>query len=134
MRGFARIDEFCDHLAAIVFILDCGRGARLRKAVERIRIERILYAIERFKQRRVAHGVTHAKAGQRMRLRERFDNEQIVVFAYQRHTALCAELHVRFVDDHGAVGIMLEYIAYHVAADGQGRRRVRIANDNAAGA
>jgi enoyl-CoA hydratase/carnithine racemase len=66
-------------------VLDGGDGAGDGQAIQRVGVEAVLDPLQRLDQRRVADREADAQAGQRARLGQRVDDQQVVVTIDQRN-------------------------------------------------
>ena len=76
------------------------------EAIERIGVEAVLHPLQRLDQRPLADREADSQAGQRARLGEGLDDQQIVVARHQRHGALGAEVDIGLVDHHQLVRML----------------------------
>jgi len=110
-------------------------GADDREAIERVRVEAVLHALQCFYQIRVARREPDPQAGKRARLRQRLYHQQVGEAADQADRALAAKVDIGFVDDHDRIGVVFEQAFDFAQGQQTPGRRVRIReNDPAVGA
>ena len=99
-QSHAACHHACARGAEVRIVFVSRLGGRLRKAVQRIRIEAVFHAVERFDQRRVPEREADPHAGQRARLRRRVHNQQVGIAVDERNGGLRAEIHISLIDHY----------------------------------
>ena len=100
--------------------------------VHRVRVVRVFNRLERGNQRFRAERIADAHARERARFAGCLHDEQVFVFIQQRNRALCAEVHIRLVDDDNAVLIVLQQVLEELERHAAAGRRVRVRQDDTA--
>ena len=94
-------------IVKVLHIFQCFCSRQDRQAIEIIRVETELDPIEIFDDLLIGNGKPYTCSRKTSRLGKSLHHKQIIVLVQQRHSTLCAEIHIRFVDHHQLLRIVL---------------------------